>query len=52
MTTNDDNEPIDIINMADVKGDDALIDAANAGDDDALRELIALFRAVNNNRNS
>lgn len=47
MIENDDTEPT---NIADVKGDDALIDAANAGDTDALRELIALFKAVNDSR--
>lgn len=44
MTNNDDTEPV---NIADVRADDALIDDANAGNTDAMKELIALFRAVN-----
>lgn len=47
MTTNDEDQPI---NLADVKSDDALIDAAGQGDPDAMRVLIDLFRAVNDNK--
>ena len=47
MTTNDEDPPV---NIADVKADDALIDAANDGDTDALKALIDLFRAVNDNK--